>query len=103
MSHYNRVMGHEGTIRDPMSDGFGGRTAAFFSSATETMPFVPSGLHPVEPPVAEKSVGSEEGSPGGDPHGFACKQCDRSTKTPHGLARHIHAKHGGYGGLGRSF
>jgi hypothetical protein len=102
MSHFNRLMGHEGTTRDPMSDGFGGRTAAFFSSAVETMPFVPSGLPAVEPPQAEKAVGDDDEA-GSEPHGFACKQCDRSTKTPHGLARHIHAKHGGYGGLGRSF
>jgi hypothetical protein len=32
---------------------------------------------------------------------YTCEVCGVSLRSPHGLARHVHARHGGFAGLGR--
>ena len=47
-------------------------------------------------------AGADERNAGSD--GFACPHgCAMGFKTGHGVARHVHAKHGGFGGLGHAF
>lgn len=91
----------------PFSDGFGGYTSQFFSSPVETIPFVKPDLPPTPVPVAAKVVYGKTGegdSTGKDvrgTHDCGFAGCGFAGRTTHGLARHVHAMHGGFAGLGR--
>lgn len=39
---------------------------------------------------------------GKEDQGNPCPSCEYTCKSAHGLARHIHAKHGGFRGLGKA-
>lgn len=47
------------------------------------------------------AMAKEEAEPGSS-DGFACSHGCGSMKSRHGLARHLHAKHGGFGALGHA-
>lgn len=100
------------------SDGFGDpRQTAMFPSGMETLPVVkmpgeaalPKAPGAGRETMAYGNTGQGDASQGGKvvhgmgdpehPCGFA--GCGFSGRTPHGLARHVHAIHGGFGGLGR--
>lgn len=57
------------------------------------------------PNLSEPLVGGvrEDSKMSEDKHGYSCPHgCGGDMKSPHGLARHIKARHGGFGGLGKT-
>ena len=68
------------------------------------------GVEGIKPPtqapgdhgMSDAAAGDTEMTGGGD--GYGCPHgCGASMKSAHGLARHVHSKHGGFGGLGHAF
>ncbi len=66
------------------------------------MPGVEGIKTPSKPP-GDHGMSDNAGSSGTKmTDGYACSHGCGSMKSKHGLARHVHAKHGGFGGLGHA-